>query len=494
MLFNSYIFIFAFLPIVWSGFFLIGKKSTSLASAWLTAASLAFYSYWSTKYLWLLVLSIGINFVIASSLVHLKERRQTRQTRFLLIIAIVANLGTLAYFKYANFFLSAITAAWGKGEHLNIILPLGISFYTFTQIAFLVDVYTNKVNKFNLLHYSVFITYFPHLIAGPVLHHTAIIPPLQKKATYCVNWANMSAGITLFAIGLFKKVYWADSLAPFVDDIYASVAREWPSGNLPTTYEAWAGALSYTLQIYFDFSGYSDMARGIALLFNINLPINFNSPYKAVSIIDFWRRWHLSLSAFLRDYVYIPLGGNRKGKFRRYQNLLATMLIGGLWHGAGWTFIFWGAIHGVLLAVNHYWTDFSKKYPRLQLPSPLGKILGAALTFIFVVVAWVLFRSASWLDASVMLQAMFKIASKPILFSEVATGHLLVLSNMSGHDLALLIVLGLAWVWLLPVSNDIRYTPKSTLDMVLRASGIVILLCWTINRFGAYSPFLYYQF
>ena len=494
MLFNSYIFIFVFLPIVWIGFFTIGKRNTQLASALLVLASLIFYGYWNTRYLWLLLASITVNFAIAKQLIKYQLNGLNAQSKRLLAIAITGNLLLLGYFKYLNFIINA--AGWSCAEryHVAAILPLGISFYTFTQIAVLIDIYKNKLNKLSYLHYLVFITYFPHLIAGPVLHHSTIIPPLEKKSTYTINWDNMSAGVVLFAIGLFKKVYWADSLAPFVDDIFGSIPKGAIAGAIPTPYEAWAGALAYTLQIYFDFSGYSDMARGIALLFNIDLPINFNSPYRARNIIDFWRRWHMSLSVFLRDYIYIPLGGNRKGEISRYVNLFITMLIGGIWHGAGWNFILWGALHGAYLTVNHFWRGILSGKEKICLPHPVAGLVSGALTFICVVVAWVLFRSPNLADAEVILKAMFAIEYHPIAFADVAAGKLLVLSKMYGHDLAVLVITGLLWVWILPDSNNIRYTPRNTLELIWRTAAVSLLLCWTINRFGSYSPFLYYQF
>ena len=304
----------------------------------------------------------------------------------------------------------------------------------------------------------------------------------------------MCVGVSLFAIGLFKKVYWADSLAPFVDSIFDAISNQWPHGRLPTAYEAWAGALAYTLQIYFDFSGYSDMALGIARLFNTQLPVNFNAPYQAGNMVEFWRRWHMSLSTFLRDYLYIPLGGNRQGPFHRYRNLMLTMLIGGLWHGASWNFVVWGGCHGLFLVINHWWSGRSAVLRIGWMPESAASLLGGALTFVAVVLAWVLFRATSLANATVILAAMFGLACEPIAFSEVINGHLLVLSPMYGRDLAQLIVLGLGWVWLLPASNRLRHTSSNRWDLAWRTVYVALLLCWTINRFGSYSPFLYYQF
>jgi D-alanyl-lipoteichoic acid acyltransferase DltB (MBOAT superfamily) len=261
----------------------------------------------------------------------------------LLASAIAVNLILLGYFKYANFFADNLNHFAGTALPIGqVILPLGISFFTFTQIAFLVDTYQGKVKEFNFVHYTLFVTYFPHLIAGPVLHHKEMMPQFAKRNVCHLNWDNVAVGLSIFVLGLAKKVLIADSLAEFATPIFSAVA----AGGQPMLFEAWIGALAYTLQLYFDFSAYSDMAIGISLMFNVRLPMNFNSPYKATSIIDFWRRWHMTLSRFLRDYLYIPLGGSRNGKAQRYLNLMITMLLGGLWHGAGWTFVIWGGLHG----------------------------------------------------------------------------------------------------------------------------------------------------
>ena len=304
----------------------------------------------------------------------------------------------------------------------------------------------------------------------------------------------MATGLLLFTLGLCKKVLWADSLAPFATAIFDGAQHGMAIGTLPTSYEAWCGALAYTLQIYFDFSGYTDMALGVALMFNIRLPINFNSPYQATSIIEFWRRWHITLSTFLRDYLYIPLGGNRDGKLRRYLNLLATMLLGGLWHGAGWTFVVWGAMHGVCLAVNHLWRDWGA--PRLLrwVPNWLGALTGGALTFIVVAAAWVVFRANDMAQAMTLLKAMFGIAARPLTFDAAMHGQLLLLTEMSGRDLARLLVPALLWVWLLPNSARIRFIHGGLLRTLLQITGVLGLLYLCIDQFGSYSPFLYFQF
>ena len=496
MLFNSYIFIFGFLPVTLLGFFWLARRSHAYAAAWLALASLFFYGYWNPAYIGLLLGSIVCNYAFGLWMAKAQLRAQSQlgsggRKKHILVFAIAANLSLLAYYKYANFFVSNVDAVLGTGWNVsNIILPLGISFFTFTQIAFLVDTYQGKVKEYNFIHYVLFVTYFPHLIAGPVLHHKEMMPQFARPSTYRINWEHVATGLMLFTLGLCKKTLWADPIAAYTDGIFAGVA----SGMTPTLYEAWCGALAYTLQIYFDFSGYTDMALGIALMFGIKLPINFDSPYKATSIIEFWRRWHMTLSRFLRDYLYIPLGGNRKGKSRRYLNMMATMLLGGLWHGAGWTFVIWGALHGLYLTINHLWREaIADKLPRL-LPRWLAALSGGTLTFIAVVVAWVVFRAADMTQATTMLKAMAGISYYPVTFSEVLTGKLLLTTDLSGRDLIKLLLPGLLWVWLLPNSTQLKFLGNNLLLAILQAAAVIYFLYLAIEQFGSYSPFLYFQF
>ena len=493
MLFNSYGFIFFYLPIVLLGFFQLAKINQRYASAWLALASLFFYGYWNPAYVGLLLTSIVCNYTFGMWIVKAGLRNQERGSRrkHLLIFAIAANLLLLGYYKYANFFAGSINSL--AGTHLSlgeIILPLGISFFTFTQIAFLVDTFQGKVREYNFIHYVLFVTYFPHLIAGPILHHKEMMPQFANTSSYHFNWEHVATGLMLFTLGLCKKMLGADALAPYANGIFNGVQV----GILPTAYEAWAGALTYTLQLYFDFSGYTDMALGIALMFNIRLPVNFDSPYKATSIIDFWRRWHMTLSRFLRDYLYIPLGGNRKGKFRRYVNLMATMLLGGLWHGAGWTFVVWGVLHGIYLTINHLWREIIGEKHLRWVPNWLGSLTGGTLTFIAVVAAWVVFRSNDISHAKIMLEAMFGINSRSISFDAVLHGQLLLTTDLSGRDLVKLLVLSLAWVWLLPNSSRLRFIRGSYILAIVQAIAVVYLLFQAIDQFGRYSPFLYFQF
>lgn len=311
----------------------------------------------------------------------------------------------LGYYKYTNFFLSQIATLTGINFYIKqIILPLGISFFTFTQLAFLVDAYQKKAKEYNLLHYILFVTYFPHLIAGPILHHTEMMPQFLTPKTYKFSAENLTIGFLIFIVGLGKKVFIADHLAPYADSIFTASST---NNHIPFV-EAWIGAIAYTFQLYFDFSGYSDMAIGLSKMLNIKLPINFNSPYKAQNIVDFWRRWHITLSRFLRDYLYIPLGGNRHGSFQRHRNLITTMVLGGLWHGASWCFVLWGTLHGMYLAINHLWRNLLIRYGLANITArQIYKLSSWMLTFFMVVIAWVFFRAESIHSALSLLHSMF---------------------------------------------------------------------------------------
>ncbi|MBX3643367.1 MAG: MBOAT family protein [Rubrivivax sp.] len=408
MLFTTATFALLFLPSVLLGFFLLGSRSPSLAAAWLLAASIFFYGYWMPAFTLLLVGSITVNFLVGARIgvaVAGGEGDRARATRWL-VLGVVFNLGLLAYYKYANFFVDNINALFGEHWVIGkVVLPIGISFYTFTQIAFLVDTWHGKVKEYRPLHYGLFVTYFPHLIAGPVLHHSQMMPQFANAAVYRFDSRHFMAGMVIFCIGLFKKVVLADGVAPYADAVFAPADR---MAAVPSPTEGWLGALAYTFQLYFDFSGYSDMAIGLSWMFNIRLPYNFDSPYKSTSITDFWRRWHITLSTFLRDYLYIALGGNRKGPVRRYLNLAITMVLGGLWHGASWSFVLWGALHGAYLMVNH---GFRAVCDRLRWSDALAAsrsfaLFSWALTLLVTVVAWVFFRAETFPGALRVLRSM----------------------------------------------------------------------------------------
>jgi alginate O-acetyltransferase complex protein AlgI len=518
MLFNSYPFIFVYLPIVWLGFFVISQRTKVGGIFYLGLASLAFYGYVNPKLVFLLLISICFNY--AAALVIIRASRPLGQK--LLVVSICANLLCLAAFKYLNFFITTANHFHANWPELDILLPVGISFFTFTQIAFLVDVYRGLAKETRFMHYLLFVTWFPHLIAGPVLHHSQMMPQFKAATTYRPNIESITVGITFFTIGLFKKVVLADEFALIANPLFDSAA----AGGSPKLLAAWVGAICYALQLYFDFSGYCDMAIGLSRLFNIKLPLNFDSPYKSASIIDFWRRWHMTLSRFLRDYLYVPLGGNRRGVMRRYSNLMLTMILGGLWHGANWTFIVWGAMHGVYLLVNHMWRAL---WPIRDASGPqsalhnASRALGVVITFIAVVIAWVPFRADSigtalsiWygmlgLNGIALHPSLAAITPNFLQSVTVYEGFMPEL-RMTTVWVATWISLGLLIVWCLPNTQQwlARYGPAwdpihSHVEMQrsaqlawrpTRASGfylgIVFAIC--LMLFNKNSPFLYYQF
>lgn len=500
MLFNSYEFIFAFFPAAIAGFYLIGARSPTAAARFLGLMSLLFYGWWSVQALPLLVGSIVCNYWLGGRLVAQAER--TNRRSWLLWFAVGANLSLLAVFKYADFFISSVNVGLAAGgvqpmHALHLVLPIGISFYTFTQIAFLVDCWQGKVRERSFSHYLLFVTYFPHLIAGPVLHHAQMMPQFAQAATYKPSAAKLSLGLATFTVGLTKKLVFADPLGQYADLVFDAVK----TGLEPSLLTAWLGVTSYALQIYFDFSGYSDMAIGIALCLGVQLPINFLSPYKATSIIDFWRRWHVSLSTFLRDYLYIPLGGGRKGTFRRYLNLAVTMILGGLWHGASWTFVLWGTLHGLFLIVNHLWRAISwPSSPARLLPlrplRPFLTSLAWLLTFICVCAAWVLFRADSLPTAIAFYKGMLGLnGNPPSPFARMDV-------PFKQSEFYQLLLLGFASCVALPGSDrlrewlpaPVRWTRRAGIAAVSTALLAGVMFGYGVSRLGQHSPFLYFQF
>ncbi|WP_299479403.1 MBOAT family O-acyltransferase [uncultured Roseibium sp.] len=416
MVFSSLEFIYLFMPPVLLGYLILRHYGWENGIIWwLILASLAFYGWWTPIYLPLLLGSVVINYGFHRVLRDVRDR-------FILICGIVFNLGLIAVFKYADFFIgNANLIAGADIPLLHLVLPLAISFFTFQQISFLVDTYRGDVTECDFPRYMLFVVFFPQLIAGPIVMQKETIPQLKLPVFKNKLVLNLAVGSTLFAIGLFKKIVLADGIAPYANSVFN--LAETTSG---VPFEAaWIGALAYTFQLYFDFSGYCDMALGLARMFGIRLPVNFNSPYKATSISDFWRRWHITLSHFLRDYLYIPLGGNRSGPVRRYGNLMITMLLGGLWHGASWTFVFWGGLHGAYLAINHGWSALvSAGYIPSLLPKSVGNVLSRGITLLAVVVAWVYFRAESFDGANNILAGMtgFSTVYEPKLWGTMVTG------------------------------------------------------------------------
>lgn len=397
MVFSSHEFLFGFLPASFLGFLLLEHWGRGRAAlAWVVLASLVFYSWWNPIYLPLLVGSMAVNFTFARALGRLDPTTQSRARKAIAVAGVAGNLVALGYFKYTGLLVSSIESMTGAElDFASIELPLAISFFTFQQVAYLVDAYRGSAPTYGGLQYAFFISFFPQLIAGPIVRHDQTIPQLATGRRL-TSWRNVAVGGTILVIGLVKKVVFADGVAPWASTMF-DAAR---AGVELGAWRGWTGTVAYTLQIYFDFSGYSDMAIGAARLFGIRLPLNFDSPYRSTSIAEFWRRWHITLSSFLRDYLYIPLGGNRRGESRRYANLMITMLLGGLWHGAAWTFVLWGGLHGLYLCVDHLWTRWRGK----RTPSPIGIAASWALTLACVVLAWVLFR-ADGLSAAVGVYA-----------------------------------------------------------------------------------------
>ncbi|WP_422369089.1 MBOAT family O-acyltransferase [Pelagibius sp.] len=398
MVFSSLEFIYLFLPPTLLGFLLLRYLRWELGIIWwLIAASLVFYAWWSPLHLVLLLASVGVNFGFHRAIL-------ATASRAVLAAGIAGNLATLAYFKYADFLIANVNAVAGAElPMLHIVLPLAISFFTFQQVSFLYDTYKGRIADCDFARYCLFVVFFSQLIAGPIVLQKDTIPQFRLTVFQQRIFMNLAIGGSLFAIGLFKKIVLADGVAPLVNSVFGLA----DAGESVPMEAAWIGALAYTFQIYFDFSGYCDMALGLARLFGIRLPINFNSPYKSRSIVEFWRHWHITLSRFLRDYLYIPLGGSKRGKARRYVNLMATMVLGGLWHGASWTFVFWGLLHGFYLIVNHAWSGLPGKAAILSVvPGPLRRASAQGITLLAVVVAWVFFRAESFDGALAILQGM----------------------------------------------------------------------------------------
>jgi alginate O-acetyltransferase complex protein AlgI len=515
VLFNSFPFIFIFLPLTFLGYEILRRWGLPRGTQiWLIAASAVFYAYWSATFLIVLFISIVANFVVGR-LLQSKARRCGKGSRLLLAAGLAGNLALLGYFKYANFFLDNLDAFLGLHITLaHIALPIGISFFTFQKIAFLVDSYTNQVEPHDFIDFSLFVMFFPQLIAGPIVHFGEVLPQFAGSNKPPIV-ERLAIGLTVFAIGLAKKVVIADTMAIHASAVFDAAA----AGHAPDLIGGWLGTLCYTLQIYFDFSGYSDMAIGLGWMFGIRLPVNFASPYKARSVSEFWKRWHITLSRFLKDYLYIPLGGNRHGHARQYANLLITMLLGGIWHGAAWTFMLWGALHGVMLALHRLWqqTAFGMRHA-------LGPWTSRMLTFLLVVLAWVPFRAADFATTLSLYRGLFGL-NGITLPDRVA--HVVTAVPWLGRyinpgastldeplDVAWLVLALLAAVWLLPNTHEwlgasspglatrgypATYPVTSQHRFIWRADVVhstvfAVLLFLCILKLNDVSPFIYFQF
>jgi alginate O-acetyltransferase complex protein AlgI len=500
MLFSSYTFLFQFLPATVLAFAAARRHSPRAGIMVLAGASLFFYGAWRPVYLLLLVASIAVNFGLGLRMEGPLRRRAIGT------LGVALNLAVLCYFKYTNFIFDSINTLTGAPlPFFNIVLPLGISFFTFQQIAYLVDVMRGAKVERDIVSYTLFVSFFPHLIAGPLVHHAEMIPQFKRGRTGRSS-VLAARGMAIFAAGLFKKVVIADNLAQFVSPVFAHL----DAGGGVTTPWAWLSTLAYTLQIYFDFSGYSDMAIGLALLFGIRLPVNFRSPYQATSIIEFWRRWHITLSRFLRDYLYIPLGGNRLGEQRRYINLLVTMLLGGLWHGAGWNYLIWGGLHGIYLSINHLWRGWRGGDKRAPVAALVLKGLCWAITFFAVVIAWVFFRARTLAGAWQMLGGLFGFEAGSSAYASSGILRLMDLPVLVGEERLLLIGAGavaaaLAIALCLPNVpqlfgyREYRHAPEKGSRLQWRPNAAWALLsavALAISLFGMWQrlEFLYFQF
>lgn len=506
MLFHSPIFLFLFLPVTLAGYLLVKRIGPVPGKLWLIAASLVFYASWRWEFLPLLVGSVAFNFTVAEGLARW-ERPGAR--RWLLTGGIVANLILLGYFKYRNFFLENLGALTGWTFQLaNLALPLAISFYTFTQIAYITDVFRRREDRRGFLDYCMFILFFPHLVAGPILRHWEFFPQLHGKLPK-IYAHHIFPGLTLLLLGIGKKVFFAENAATIANAVFAV-----PTGAV-TTFEAWMGSLAFALQVYFDFSAYSDMALGLGLLFGVRLPVNFLSPFRSTSVIDFWRHWHITLGRFLRDYIYFPLGGSRQGSMRQMLNVFATMLISGIWHGAGWTFVIFGICHGVALAVNH---ATRKKFGPPNAANPMAVVTKWAATFLFTILTFVYFRSLSLGQSHGLFAAMFGFHGISVpAYHEASYGA--VLRPLGIHFLPtelpefgrfqmLFLTFLMAWVICLPNSMVVLKRWRPAVDKVPYASRFQLRPVWWVavalgiiaffifkSFFGAKpSEFIYFQF
>ncbi len=476
MSFNSYVFVLLFLPLAICGFYLCVYRFGTVASRyWLVVVSLLFYAWYNPHYLYLLLESLFFNFVCAKNL-----NSTMKQRKLVLFVGIVVNLSFLGYFKYANFFIDNTNAFFGQHfQTLEIVLPLAISFFTLQQIAFLMDVYEGLTEEKSLIDYLLFVTFFPKLIAGPIVHHRDMMPQFFLDSAKRFNERWFIYGIFVFSVGLFKKVIIADNLADVAN-------AGFNNADILTATDAWFATIAYTFQVYFDFSGYSDMAVGIGLMFNIRLPLNFNSPYKSTSIIAFWQRWHMTLTGFINEYVYMPMMRLRE-TFSFHYSLWVTMIamaVVGLWHGASWNFVLFGVLHGIALVVNHLWRRYGFAF---------SKVFGWMLTFFWWHLTLVIFRSADVKQAWAVYQAMFtgaiSLASKPVFGSvslfkefpiEIATGLIVILS----------MVLLICCVWLKnPHDHEALFKPSFRYFVVTFAC-----LFFSVLFIGHVTEFIYFQF
>ncbi len=506
MLFNSYIFVFIFFPLCLLGYYgLLNRKKTEAAKIFLTAMSFWFYGYFNLSYLLIMAGSIAFNYIFHLLLSKNPDKK-------LLFLAVAGDLGVLFYFKYFDFFLSTVNAVFRSSFALRgILLPLGISFFTFQQIAFVADTYRGEVRNCKLLDYALFVSFFPQLIAGPIVNHDEMMPQFQSLGSKKCGWGQMVDGFSLFVLGLFKKVLIADTFGAGADYGYDNIA-------LLGCIDAVLVIVSYALQLYFDFSGYCDMARGLGRMLGIEIPVNFDSPYKAADIVDFWKRWHITLNRFFMKYVYIPLGGNRKGQARMYLNLMAVFLLSGLWHGAGWNYIVWGAMHGVLYVVTRFWQRqvrdkrndinvIKDGTGKTILPHRIRKLfmtcMSRILLFAYVSVAWVYFRAQDIAQANRLLAAAFtgKVQKISLDLAECFrldefwyVIKLLHLDNMAYSRYILMAVILAAGLYLAMIGPNAAQRVERMKYRAGSAFALAVLMVWSILTFSGVSTFLYFNF
>ena len=485
MLFNSYIFVLFFLPVTLIGYFGLNKlKLYDISKVFLTLMSLYFYAYFNLNYLLIILSSIIINFVLSKFF-----RTENKKIKILcLIIGVSFNIGILFYFKYFDFFIININYIFAADFSLkHLLLPLGISFFTFQQLSYVIDCYKDNVEDYKFIDYALFVTYFPQLIAGPIVLHSEIIPQFNDENKKRFSYENMNVGIYAFSIGLAKKVLIADTLGNVVNVGFSSIEGL-------GTIMAVIVILCYTFQIYFDFSGYCDMALGLGKMFNIDIPINFNSPYKALDIQDFWRRWHMTLSRFLTNYLYIPLGGNRKGNLRTYINTFIVFLVSGIWHGANYTFIIWGIFHGVAMCINKF-----IKQKKIHIPSPISWVI----TFGFINFTWIFFRANSISDAIIFIKEIFSFNFRidvnilGNLIRNEFTYPLQIYGIPTGNAYFMLILTVVILLSLLSICLFTKNTfekSKTFTPNIFNLIVVVILLVWSITSFAGVSTFLYFNF
>ena len=475
MVFSSYVFLLAFLPVVLVFYYLFSLLKNSLwQRLFLVAASLFFYGYYNVKYLWLILASIAVNYLLALAI----QRSEGKKSRAFLILGILFNIGLIGYFKYYDFFISNINSLFRCSFTLrHILLPLGISFFTFQQLSFLVSVYKKEEMVERLRDYCLFVTFFPQLVAGPIVLYSEMIPQFKDEQRRYFHAENFAAGLFMFALGLFKKAVIADTLAVFADNGFSMTNLSFSAG--------WVTSLSYTLQIYFDFSGYSDMAIGLGRMFNIDLPINFFSPYCSESVSVFWRRWHITLGRALRTYIYFPLGGSRKGSFRTCFNLFLTFFVSGLWHGAAWTFVLWGCLHGTAVVLERI---FQKQLNRVS------RGIRVSGTFFLVNAIFVLFRSESIAQAGEVYRGMLNYGNLGLDQLDAVTGLIGGINFPGVVDYAyLFVLLALLLLIIFKMPNSIErlqhFVPSGKALLATALLFSVSLLCLSRE-----SVFIYFNF